>query len=86
MGVRYNNPVYDLKDNSTSSDSSNYLDGLFGVRNIDVPIIGGINFLSFASRIVGLRLFIGVTPQFALGVGSNDLGIPAHDTVLFALE
>ena len=75
VGVRYNNPVYDLTDNSTSSDSSNYLDGLFGVRNIDVPIIVGINFLSFASRIVGLRLFIGATPQFALGVGSNDLGI-----------
>lgn len=75
VGARYNNPVYDLIDNSVSSDSSNYLDGLFGVRNIDVPITVGLNFLSFASRIVGLRLFIGVTPQFAIGVGNNDLDV-----------
>lgn len=75
VGVRYNNPVYNLKDESIPSDSSNLLDGVFGVRNIDVPVTVGLNFLSFASRIVGLRLFVGVTPQFAIGVGSNDLGI-----------
>lgn len=75
VGARYNNPVYNLDRNDIPSDSSNLLDGVFSVRNIDVPLVVGINFLSFASRIVGLRLFIGATPQFAIGVGGNDLGI-----------
>lgn len=75
VGARYHNPVYNLDIIGAPADSSNLLDGVFSIRNIDVPIAVGINFLSFASRLVGLRLFIGVTPQFAIGVGSNDLGI-----------
>lgn len=79
VGVRYNNPVYNLNIQGITADSSNLLDGVFSVKSIDVPITVGVNFLSFASRIVGLRLFIGATPQFALGVGDNEIDISSDN-------
>jgi len=75
VGARYNNPVYNLNDLSISSDSSSLLDGVFGVRKIDVPITLGINILSITSRVVGLRAFVSAVPAFAIGVGDNELGI-----------
>lgn len=75
IGARYNNPVYVLKDNQVPVDSTSLFDGAFGVRQIDVPITAGINFLSITSRIIGIRVYISAVPSFALGVGDNDLGI-----------
>lgn len=75
LGARYNNPVYNLRDLSKSSDSSSILDGAFSVRSVDVPITLGINVLSITSRVVGLRVFVSAVPTFALGVGSNDINI-----------
>ena len=75
VGARYNNPVYNLKDPNTPSDSSSLLDGVFSVRSIDVPITGGINILSITSRIVGLRVFVSAVPTFVLSIGDNDLDI-----------
>lgn len=69
VGLRYNSASYDLTPDTTSN-----FDGSFSVSNIDVPLTVGVNFLSFASRIVGLRLFLGVTPEFALGISGNDIG------------
>ncbi len=66
-------------------DSTSLFDGLFGVRQIDVPITGGINFLSITSRIVGIRVYVSAVPSFALGVGSNDLGITKDDLNSFIL-
>ena len=51
------------------------LDGVFSVRSVDIPVTVGINFLTFVSRIVGLRVFVSAVPEFALGVGDNKLGI-----------
>lgn len=85
VGARYNNAVYNLVDQSKPADSSSLLDGVFSIRSVDVPITVGINFLSFASRIVGLRLFVGATPQFVLGVGGNDLGISKDNLNTFNL-
>lgn len=85
IGARFNNPVYVLKDLNVPPDSSSLFDGVFGVRNIDVPITGGINFLSVTSRIVGLRVFVSAVPSFALGVGNNDLGIEKDDLNSFIL-
>jgi len=51
------------------------LNGVFSVRNIDVPITFGINFLTFVNRIVGLRVYVSAVPSFTLGVGDNKLGI-----------
>ncbi len=75
IGARYNNPIYNLIDPTISPDSTNAMDNIFGLRNIDVPITAGINILSITSRIVGLRLFVSAVPTFTLGVASNDLGI-----------
>ncbi len=75
LGARYNNQVFNLKDLSQQSDPGKYFDGVFSVRCLDVPITLGINVLSITSRIVGLRVFVSAVPTFALGVGSNDIGI-----------
>ena len=82
VGARYNNPVFDLND-TNESDSTSYLDGLFSVRNVDIPITVGINFLSITSRIVGLRVFVSAVPTFALGVGGNDHDITLEDINTF---
>ena len=85
IGARLNNPVYNLDDLTIPPDSSSLLDGVFSVRNIDVPITFGINFLSITSRIVGLRVYVSAVPAFALGVGGNDLGISKDDINTFNL-
>ena len=72
-GLRYNNAGYDLTPETSKKSATP--DGAFSLHNIDVPITVGLNFLSFASRIVGLRLFVGATPEFVVGVGSNDIGV-----------
>ncbi len=85
LGARYNNPVYDLVDATIPADFSDKMDGSFGIRNIDVPISFGINILSITSRIVGLRVFVSAVPTFALGVGSNDLGITKDNINSFVM-
>jgi len=83
LGARYNNPVYNLEDLTKSPDSSSLLDGVFSIRNIDVPITFGINFLFFTSRIVGLRIYVSGVPSFSIGVGKNDLDISTDDLNIF---
>lgn len=73
IGATYNNAVYNLMD--TTLIPGSLLDGVFSTRSIDVPVTVGINVLSFVSRIVGLRAFVSAVPEFALGVGDNELGI-----------
>jgi hypothetical protein len=85
LGVRYNNPVYVIKDNMIPAGSASIFDGVFSVRHIDVPITGGINFLSITSRIVGIRVFASIVPSFGIGVGSNDLDIVKDDLNSFIL-
>jgi len=75
LGALYNNPVYNLTDATIPKDSSSYLDGVFSVRRIDIPVSFGINLLSLTSRVVGLRAFVSAVPSFAIGVGGNDLNI-----------
>lgn len=84
VGVRYNNPIYNLAPAGTP-DSISYADKSFSVRNIDVPITGGINVLSVTSRIVGLRIFASIIPSFTLGVGDNDIGVTKDDLNSFIL-
>ena len=84
VGARYNNPVFNISD-VNSSDSSSYIDGLFSVRSVDVPLTVGINFLSITSRVVGLRVFVSAVPTFALGVGGNDHEIVLDDINTFNL-
>jgi hypothetical protein len=83
VGIRYNNPVYNLKDLTMPEDSISDPDNIFSIRDIDIPITGGINFLSAVNRIVALRLYISAIPAFAFGVGDNDVGITKDDINTF---
>lgn len=73
IGATYNNSVYNIMD--TTLIPGSLLDGVFSVRNIDIPVTVGLNLLTFVSRIVGLRVYLSAVPSFALGVGSNKLNI-----------
>ena len=84
IGARYNNYSYNLKQ--IGVDSTEAIKDAFGVRAVDVPITGGINVLSFVSRIVGLRIFVSAVPTFNLGVGSNDLNITKDDINSFVMN
>ena len=83
IGARYNNPVYSLQSNLNPFDTTR---NFIGVRTIDVPITGGINFLSFISRIVGLRAYVSAVPTFIMGIGDNDLGLTADDLNSFVFQ
>ena len=72
IGARFNNPVYNLDDASKPVDSTSLVDGIFSVKNVDIPVTFGINVPTFVSRIVGLRVFVSAVPSFALGIGGVD--------------
>jgi hypothetical protein len=74
VGLRFNNAVYGLKTIPALADSAG-VESNFAIRDLDIPITGGINFLSAVNRIVALRLFVSAIPAFNLSVGDNDLGI-----------
>jgi hypothetical protein len=82
VGARFNNAVYKITDDV---DTTDYLGDNVGIRSIDIPITGGINFLSFTNRVLALRLFVSAVPGFALGVGENDLGFTKDDIESFCL-
>jgi hypothetical protein len=73
VGIRYNNPVYGLKTIVVPPDTA--VESNFSIRDFDIPITGGINFLSATNRVLALRIFLSVVPSFNIGVGDNDLGI-----------
>jgi hypothetical protein len=69
-GARFNSAAYELISATSFTDT---LDNAFSVTAIDIPITGGINFLSVTNRIFNIRAFISAVPSFALGVGNNEL-------------
>jgi hypothetical protein len=81
VGARFNGARYNLK--TIESDSADFIGA--PVYDIDIPITGGINFLSAINRIVALRIFISAVPSFNLGIGDNDLGITKDDINSFVL-
>jgi hypothetical protein len=80
VGAQFNNSVYKFTEN-TGFDTT----GNLGVRNINIPITGGINFLSFTNRILALRIFVSAVPGFVVGVGENDFNIAKDDLESFLL-
>ena len=69
VGARYNSAVYDFVSRTTNADTTT-----LAIRDVDIPIIAGINFLTFVNRVVNLRAFVGAVPAFTLGVGDNSIG------------
>jgi outer membrane protein with beta-barrel domain len=75
IGARYNSASYDL----TSTDSLSSFKGSFGVSQIDLPMTGGINFLSVTSRLLGLRVFVSAVPSLVIGVSEEDIEVSKDD-------
>lgn len=84
VGLRYNNPVYGLKSIPALPDTVG-VESNFGIRDFDIPITGGINFLSATNRVLALRLFLSAVPSFNVGVGDNDLGITKDNINSFTM-
>jgi Outer membrane protein beta-barrel domain len=80
VGARYNRQVYNLVSTSTAADTSKLT-----VNAIDVPLTAGINFLSFANRVVALRVFVSAVPSFNIGVGDNDVNVTKDDINSFVM-
>jgi len=75
LGARYNSATYDVKSKSTPSE----IDGIFAVNQVDIPITGGINFLSATARLVGLRVFVSAVPAFVIGVNEKETEVTKND-------
>jgi hypothetical protein len=83
VGLRYNNAIFELKDLRPEAPVTESAD--FSLRALDVPITGGINFLSALNRIVALRIFVSAVPSFNLSIGDNDLGFTKDDLNTFVM-
>ena len=78
LGARYNRAVFNLH-NANGPDTLALSERILSVSNVDVPITVGINFLSFISRIVELRVFVSAVPEIVVGINSNGLNITKDD-------
>ena len=68
IGLNYNNSVVALEGINILSDNMN-------IRQLEVPVLGGINLLSATRRVVGLRLFGGAVPGYVVSIGNNSLNL-----------
>jgi hypothetical protein len=83
VGLRYNNAVYKLKPSEHPLDFPDEF--TMAVRGFDIPVTGGINFLSAINRIVALRIFVSAVPAINLSVGENDYNYTKDDINSFVL-
>jgi hypothetical protein len=83
VGLRYNNAVYKLKPVEHPLDSPDEF--TMAVRGLDIPVTGGINFLSAVNRIVALRIFVSAVPAINLSVGENDYNYTKDEINSFIL-
>jgi hypothetical protein len=80
VGAQFNNAGYSLTEDGGFDTTGN-----IGVRNINIPITGGINFLSFTNRVLALRIFVSAVPGYVVGVGENDFDISKDELESFIL-
>jgi hypothetical protein len=78
VGARYNSAAFNFLKTTTGADTSKLT-----VNAFDVPLTAGINFLSFADRLVAVRAFISAVPSFTVGVGDNNLNLTKEDVNSF---
>jgi hypothetical protein len=81
FGLRYNSPSYTLMPVGAPDTA----DFTFTVTDLDVPITGGINFLSATNRVLNLRVFLSAVPAFNLGISENDFGLDKDSLNSFTL-
>jgi hypothetical protein len=73
-GARFNSAQYKFLSKASSADTAKLT-----VQAIDIPLTAGINFLSFANRLIALRAFVSAVPSFTVGVGDNKLNVTKSD-------
>ncbi len=78
VGARYNSAKFNFISTSSNTDTSD-----ISVNALDLPLTVGINFLSFANRLLGLRAFVSLVPSFTMSVPDNELGIAKDDVNSF---
>ncbi len=79
IGANYNNTVLSLEGENI------FKDNLY-IRQLEVPLSGGINLLSATRRVFGLRLFGGVVPGYITGVTDNPFDLVDEDFNRFQLS
>ncbi len=85
-GLRYNNAIYKLTSVwHLSPPNPPEIESSVAIRSLEMPVTGGINFLSAINRIVALRVFISAVPAINLGVGDNDFNYTKDDINSFIL-
>jgi hypothetical protein len=73
IGARYNGSVVLLsKPNETIEET-------LGIRQVEIPISGGLNLLSPVRRVLGLRLFMGISPGLVISIADNSLDLAKDD-------
>ena len=78
VGARFNSAAFNFLKTTTGADTSKLT-----VNAFDVPLTAGINFLSFADRLVAVRAFVSAVPSFTVGVGDNNLNLSKEDVNSF---
>ena len=81
VGVNYNNSAVSL-----DADSVNVLEDNLQIRQLEAPLMAGINLLSLTRRVVGLRLFGGIVPGYIVGVTDNPFNLVEDDFNRFQLS
>jgi hypothetical protein len=84
-GLRYNNAVYQLTSYPPQPVGFPMVESSMAIRSFEIPVTGGINFLSAVNRIIALRVFISAVPAINLGVGDNDFNFTKDDINSFIL-
>lgn len=81
IGARYNSAKYGVKIFMADIDTSYTI----AIRDVDVPVTFGINFLSATNRLLALRAFLSAVPAYTLSVGENDYNIGKDDINSFMI-
>ncbi len=78
VGARYNKRNFKVTDISGPIEVNR-----FSTSSIEVPLNVGVNLTSFASRLIGVRIFVGAVPSFLLNADADEMGLEKDDFTSF---
>lgn len=80
IGAHYNGSIVLLENFSLSSSET------IGIRQIEMPIVVGLNLLSPVRRLFGLRVFGGLSPGYVFDISDNDFNLTKDDFNSFQIS
>ena len=83
LGLRFYGSTFDLKRNTGGGGTSPLSERTVGINQLELPFTVGINLLSPTRRILGLRLFGGISPGAIIAVGENSLELSEDNVNTF---